>query len=170
VFAVCAALGTAFWVASAASLLGYGNASASCALALVVLYPLFAAPSVERGVAATFVTAALAIPLACLLPAPFVAFLGMSVLLGVVRSTLLYPRPFARALVLEAALALAGLGPVFLFYDGGLVGAVFALWSFWLIQAGFALSWGEPSRPAERSVDPFDRSYAAAVSLVEQRR
>jgi hypothetical protein len=170
VFALCAAVGAACWVAGAASLIGYGQAAATCALALVVLYPLFVAPSVERGVAATLVTAVLAVPLACHLPSPLVAFLGMSVLLAVVRSTLLYPRPFANALMLEAALAVAGLGPVLLFYDGGLVGAVFALWSFWLIQAGFALHPGESSGRDDRPIDPFEREHAAAITILEGRR
>jgi hypothetical protein len=170
VFAGCAAVSTCLGVALAAPLLGYGDATAFCALALVVLHPLFVAPSVERGVAATLVTAALAVPIAWVRPAPFVAFLGMAALLGVVRSALLYPQSFPRALLLEAVLAGVGLGAVLLFHDGSLVGSVFSMWSFWLIQAGFALRAVESSSRPEPAGDPFDRAHAAAVVILEQRR
>jgi hypothetical protein len=94
----------------------------------------------------------------------------MSFLLGAVRSTLLYPQPFARALLAEAGLGCLGLLALVYFYDGGLSGAVFGLWAFWLIQAGFCFVPGENSPPEDRPVDPFERAQAAALLVLDRRR
>jgi len=135
-----------------------------------VLHPLFVAPSVQRGAAATAVAFALAIPVACLRPAPSMAFARMALLLATVRSTLLYPQPFARALLTEAAFGCLGLLALVYFYDGGLSGAVFGLWSFWLVQAGFCFVPGEDNPPEDRPADPFERAHAAALLVLDRRR
>jgi hypothetical protein len=170
VFAACAALGALLWMLTAAPLFGYGGAAATCALALVVIHPLFVAPTVPRGVATAGVAFALAVPIACLRPSPFEAFTAGSFLLGIVRSALLYPRPFARALLLETGLGGGGLLALLFFYDGGLSGAVFGFWSFWLVQAGIALVPGDASPPEHRPVDPFERAQAAALLVLDRRR
>ena len=171
VFAVCAAAFALLWILTTAPLFGYGGAAGTCALALVVLHPLFVAPTVERGAAATALAFTLAIPVACLRLAPFTTFAWTAVLLGLVRSTLLYPAPFARALLTEACLGCAGLLALAYFDDGGITGAVFGLWSFWLVQAAFCLVPGESPPPhAQRPVDPFERAQAAALLVLDRRR
>jgi hypothetical protein len=168
-FAACAALGTFLWVLCTAPFFGYGGATATWALGLAVLHPLFAAPDVQRRFAATVLAFCVAVPVACLEPPPFTAFAVMSLLLGISRSAILHPEPFARALLVEAAFGSAGFTALVLCYDGTLAGAVFGLWTFWLVQAGFSLVPEEPSTPDEQSVDAFERAHSAAVALLDRR-
>jgi len=170
VFAGCATLGTLVWVTTTASLFGYGGASAFCALGWVVFHPLFVAPSVERGAAGAALAFVLATPVAWLMPPPLVALALTPLLLGIVRSALLYAQPFARALLVESGLGLASLLAIVFFYDGGLLGTVLAAWAFWLVQSAFALIPRESRPPDDRPVDPFDRAHAAALTILDRRR
>jgi hypothetical protein len=56
------------------------------------------------------------------------------------------------------------------FHDGSITGAVFGLWAFWLVQAGFCLVPGERPPPGERTADPFERAQAAALLVLHRRR
>ena len=168
-FAACAALGTLLWVLCTAPFFGYGGATATWALGLVVLHPLFVAPNAQRAFAAVVLAFSVAVPVACLEPPPLAAFAVMSLLLGISRSAILHPEPLARALLVEAAFGSAGFTALVLCYDGSLTGAVFGLWSFWLIQAGFSLVPEEASSPDEQSVDAFERAHAAALALLDRR-
>lgn len=170
VFAACAALGTFLWVLCTAPFFGYGGATATWALGLAVLHPLFVAPDAQRRFAATVLAFSVAVPVACLEPPPLTAFAVMALLLGVCRSAILHPEPFARALLVEAAFGTAGFTALVLCYDGSLAGSVFGLWSFWLIQVGFSLIPEEPSFSDERGVDAFERAHAAALALLDRRR
>lgn len=111
-------------------------------------------------------------------PASFLkALLVMAIVLGLQRSAFLHRQPLARAFVIEAALAGGALCAAFLLYDGSTFGTVLAMWSFWLIQAGYALvprASREPGRGVsvsadDRRSDPFDRAHDAALAILNHR-
>jgi hypothetical protein len=100
--------------------------------------------------------------------APVAIFALAPVILAIARSAFIYPRPFARALVYE--LLVNGLATIaaLVLYDRSAIGAAFSLWSFWLVQAGFALVPGAAHACAD-PIDPFDRAHAAAIAVLERR-
>jgi hypothetical protein len=169
-FALFAGLGVMPWLIVAGPLVGYARAGTLYGLALLPGYALAVAPSVRLGVVGLLLAAALALPAAVVAPGPPFVFALTPFVLGILRSAILFPRPFARALFLEAGCSLLALGLAAFFHDAGIVGAAFATWAFWLVQAGFALAPGDPGPPGEREVgDPFDTARARALAILERR-
>lgn len=167
VFALIAGLGVLFWSLVVGPIVGREPAAALYAVALVPLYALVVAPNPRRGAAASLLAAALALPV-CLDTGPKLALAVTPFILGIVRSALLFPRPLVRALFLELAVSAAALLVAAFFHDPSPIGTTFAVWAFWLVQAGFALAPGEAAPPREAATDRFERARARALAILER--
>ncbi len=167
VFAVLAGACSVFWLLLLAPSVGYGGASALSATAAVVLYPLVASGDLRSGLKGGLLSAALLLPAALATGDSVLLTLALLVL-GLCRGVCVFPRPFARALVLELLFLGVGLLLAAFFYDGSLEGIAFATWAFWLVQAGFALTLTSVVPKAE-ALDPFERAQAAAAAVLERR-
>ncbi len=145
VFALVAGLVVVLWLTIAGPLIGYARAASLYGLALLPGYALAVAPSLRRGAGGFLLAAALVSPAAFFAPGPRLAFVLTPFVLGIVRSAILFPRPLARALFLEGCCSVLAVALATLFHDASVVGTTFAIWAFWLVQAGFALAPGEPA-------------------------
>lgn len=168
VFALIAGLGAVFWMLFWAPFGVTERAAALYALGLLPLHALCLAPTLRRGAAALLLTLVLMLPVALFRPDPLLVAVVSPFLIGIVRSVVLYPRPFARAVFLELIFNSAALLAAALFYDRGLVGTAFAIWAFWLVQAAFALAPGEARHRDTALGDPFDTAHTAAVAVLER--
>jgi hypothetical protein len=169
-FALVAGLGVLLWLTIAGPLIGYARAASLYGLALLPGYALVVAPNLRLGAGGFLLAAALALPAAFFAPGPRLVLVLTPFVLGIVRSAILFPRPFARALFLEACCSVLALGLAALFHDASVVGTTFAIWAFWLVQAGFALAPGEPGPAAAAPTgDPFDAARARALAVLERR-
>jgi hypothetical protein len=169
VFALIAGLGAAFWMLLAAPLLGYSRAAGLYGLGLIPWYGLAVAPTARRGAAAFLLGLVLALPGVLLDPRPALVFGLTPFILGIQRSAILFPRPFARAVFLELAFGALALLLAAFFFDSGVAGTTFAFWSFWLVQAGFTLAPGEPEPATDAPGDAFDDAHSRALALLERR-
>ena len=131
-------------------------------------YALLVAPTLRRGVVALLLSAALVAPVALVDPGPRVVFVLTPFVLGIVRSAILFPRPLARALFLELCVSGLALALSAFFQDASLVGETFAVWAFWLVQAGFALAPGEAQPAQENEGDAFEDARARALAVLER--
>jgi hypothetical protein len=169
-FALVAGLGILLWLSMAGPSIGDARAAALYGLALLPGYALAVAPSARLGASAFLLAAVLALPAALFAPGPRFVFALTPFVLGIVRSAILFPRPFARALVLEACCSVLAVSLAVFFQDSSRVGTTFAIWAFWLVQAGFALAPGEPrAAPPSQVGDPFDAARARALAVLERR-
>jgi hypothetical protein len=169
VFALLAGAGSVLALLFVAPRWGYGGAAAAMlGLGAAVLHPLFVSANLRRGLLGSALAAALGLPVAALVTSPSVVLTLALVVLALCRSVCVFPRPFARALLLELFFLGLGLALACFFYDGSLVGVAFATWAFWLVQAGFALTLTSSAK-AEEPGDPFERAHAAAQALLERR-
>jgi hypothetical protein len=136
-------------------------------LGLTVLAVLACAPSLRTALGGAALAAALCGALALTFPGIATAMLGVLCALGLARSALCYPRPFARALAFELLLALPSACAFALLHDGRPIGNALAVWAFWLVQSAFALLPGA-SRPASHIArDRFETAAAAAERLMQ---
>jgi hypothetical protein len=169
-FALIAGLGVLLWLTIAGPWIGDSRAATLYALALLPGYALVVAPSLRRGAGGFLLAAALALPAAFFASGPRFVLALTPFVLGVVRSAVLFPRPFARAVFLEACCSLLAVCLAATFHDASVVGTTFAIWAFWLVQAGFALAPGEPATPPPSpGGDPFDTARARALAVLERR-
>jgi len=167
-FALIAGLGVLFWSLVVGPIIGREPAAAFYAVALVPVYALVVAPNVRRGVAALSLAAALALPVLCFDTGPKLALAVTPFVLGIVRSAVLFPRPLVRALFLELCVSVAALLVAAFFHDPSPIGTTFAVWAFWLVQAGFALAPGEPAPAREAAADRFELARARALAILER--
>lgn len=170
VFASLGGLGAMPFAIVAAGVLGYANAMALYALALVPLYLLVIAPTLRRGAAGALLAAAFAMTVLLAFPHAAIAGALTPFLLGIPRSAMLFPRPWARAVWLEFAFSTTAFVVAFCFSDGALVGDSLAIWTFWLVQAGFAVAPGEARKPDGEAADPFEVAQGAITAVLERRR
>jgi hypothetical protein len=168
VFALLAGAGSVLALLLAAPRFDHDGSVALLGLGAALLYPLFASANLRRGLAGSALAALLSLPVAALVRDPGVVVTLALVVLGLNRSVCVFPRPFARALLLELIFLGFGLALASFFYDGSLAGVAFATWAFWLVQAGFALTVSSSVRPQEPA-DPFERAQAAAQAVLERR-
>lgn len=169
VFAVLAFAASIGFVTFSAWWFGYAHSAGLCALGGVLAYPWFAGTNARKNLTASALAAALAAPIALLIRDGGTLLVLTPVVLGIVRSGVLYPRPLARALAYELTFALASVGAAWTFYEPSLIGVPCAIWTFWLVQSAFALM---PSAVREEaaSVDPFERAHRQAVAVLERQR
>ena len=164
-FALAAGAAAPFALFSAGGQRGIGNS----VLFAVVLYLLLAHDNLRRGVAASALALVLGVPFALFLREPNVLIALALVTLGLCRSAVLYPRPFVRALACELFFVGAGALGAFVWFDWSAVGVCLSTWSFWLVQAGFALTATSSAAREEGPSDPFERAHAAAEAVLAGR-
>jgi hypothetical protein len=168
VFALLAGAGSVLALLLIAPRWGYGGSAAVLGLGAALLYPLFVSAELRRGLLGSALAAIVSLPLAALVRSPDLVLALALVVLALCRSVCVFPRPFARALLLELAFLGLGLALACFFYDGSLEGVAFASWAFWLVQAGFALTVSSSAKPEEPG-DAFERAHAAAQAVLERR-
>lgn len=139
------------------------------ALVAVFIHLIVVAPDPRRGMRAGALAAALGLPCALLVQDRFVVVALAGVILALARSAVLYPRPFARALVAEVMFLGLGVFVALIWTGLGSAGILFMAWSFWLVQAGFALL--APSAPSTQEVptDPFEQAQRRAEAVLAGR-
>jgi hypothetical protein len=167
VFALIAGLGAMFWLLLVGPVIGYARAAALYGLGLLPWYALSVAPTLRLGAAGFLLAALLVVPVAFFDPGPRLALALTPFVLGIVRSAISFPRPFARALFLELCVSALAVALAAFFHDTSVVGTTFAVWAFWLVQAGFALAPGEPQR-AREDADAFEAAHARAIAVLER--
>lgn len=168
-FALFAGLSAVPWQLFWAPYLGYGRAFGSYMLLITVVALLWHAPSLQRGLAASALGALVLVPASFVAPTPLPALLVVLCMLGVARSGVAYPRPFARALALELGLGFVALCFSLLLYQRSLFGGALASWGFWLAQSLFSFAPGRVRAPSEAASDAFERARAAAEQLMQGR-
>jgi len=167
-FALFAALGALPFLLVFAGLLDPDTSLGLYMLGLTVVHVVVLAPSWRHALTTPLLAAGLCGVFALCAPGLATATLGALVVLGITRSALLHPRPFARALGCEVVLALPAAGALALLYDGSLLGSALAVWSFWLVQSAFALLPGRDVARAPDAPDPFETAAAAAERLMQR--
>jgi hypothetical protein len=167
-FALFAGLGALPWQLLFGVVWSFDACLGPYLLALVVACAVVIAPSWRHALLAALLAGVLCAPLALILPGVATAVLGALIALGLTRSALLYPRPFARALAFELALALPSTIAFALLHDGAPIGNSLALWSFWLVQSAFALLPGQVDGSAGLERDPFEAAISAADELMQR--
>ena len=164
--ALFAGLGALPWQLVFGTAWDYEPSVARYQLALTVVAVIAIAPTWRSAFVAGSLSAALCAALACIAPGIATATLGALCVLGLARSALCYPRPFARALACELLLALPAAGAFAVLYDGRAIGNALAVWAFWLIQSAFALLPGRTSPRERPAQDRFEAALTAAERLM----
>jgi hypothetical protein len=167
-FALFAGLGALPWQLLFGAAWDFDACLGPYLLGLVVAALIACAPSLRRALLAGALGACLCGPLALTFPGIATALLGSLAVLGLARSALLYPRPFARALAFELGLGLLSVAAFALMHDGGPIGNSLAVWSFWLVQSAFALLPGSMRTDDTLERDPFETAVAAADALMQR--
>jgi hypothetical protein len=166
-FAAIAGLATVAYTLIAPPLLGFTTAWLWWCLLLTAGYLVVIAPSLGRGIRIGMLSAAIGVGIHMLAPGSAAAMLGMTVLLGLMRSGFLFPRRLARALAVEL-----GLGSVAGVLAGALAGPSslslgIAVWGFFLVQSLFFVIGGlEVGAPAVTE-GAFEKAHRQAVTLME---
>lgn len=134
--------------------------------ALAVLYVMGIAPSPRRGLAGGALAAVLAAPL--LLLGPAASAVGAAAVVSLCRSAFLYRARPLRALAVEGALGVAGLGLGHHLAGPGAASWALAVWGYFLVQSLFFLVGGtRPRGVDEPAADPFDTARERLLSLLE---
>jgi hypothetical protein len=169
VFAAAAAAGWPAFAVLAGPLLGLGGALSLYAMLVVAFHVFGSARRPARGVMAACLALGLGAGVLLLTRGAGEAVVGSALVLGVVRSGLLYRACSARALLTEAALLGGGLALARFLAVPGLLGAALGIWGFFLVQSVFFLIGGVRERRAEvDGLDPFDLARTRLAALLEE--
>ncbi len=167
-FALVAALAAVPWTMVTVPILWPFTAVAAYAAAAVVLYVVWIAPSLSRGLRIGALAGLLAAVSAVLAPGLSEALLAMAVILAVARSGFLYRTRPARALILEGGLVVAGLFFARTLAGSTSLGMGLGIWGFFLVQSLFFLAGGVDRRQVEEpGGDRFDRARRQVLALLE---
>jgi len=96
--------------------------------------------------------------------------LGAAGIVAFARSGLLQHQRTLRALVIEAALAVLGLGAAAFLASGGLLASCLAVWSYFLVQSSYFLIGGRSPRRDGPPRDPFEQARERLQQLLEDER
>jgi hypothetical protein len=167
-FAAVAALAAIPWTMVMVPVLWPTTAVGLYAVAALVLYLLWIAPSVSRGLLIAALAGVGAAVAGVLAPGLSEALLAAAAILAVARSGFLYRARPARAAVLEGLLIAGGLLFARVLAAPTSLGVGLGIWGFFLVQSLFFLAGGADRRRAEEpGVDPFDKARRRALELLE---
>jgi hypothetical protein len=168
IFAAVAAAGFVPFSIAATPWLGWQGVVIAYAIATATTYLIGAGPTRSQGLLAGVALGLGATVVAIASPSAAVTVAAVAIGMGALRSGLLYRSRFARAAVVEAALAGFGLAIAARLFDGSTFSVVLAVWAFYLAQSAFFLVGGvAPRSHAEAAVDPFDAAHARAIAVLE---
>jgi len=169
-FAAIAGLATVAYSVIAPPVLGFKGFSTAWlwwCLFLTVSYLVAIAPNLGRGLRIGILAGAIGVGICLVAPGEGAALLGMTMILGLMRSGFLFPRRLARAVAVE--LGLAG-------FSGLLAGSLagpsslslgIAVWGFFLVQSLFFVIGGiEVWRPGVTE-DAFEKARREAMRMME---
>ena len=168
IFAAVAGLAAVPYLLVALPTFGLVRTFSIGAVLLVAAYIVVASPSLVRGLRSGALTLALGVGLYALAPGVVVLF-ASAILLGVVRSGLLYRAKIGRAFAIEAMLFLLATSVAQLLAGSTVQSYGLAVWGFFLVESTFFLFEGARSRAESGSAeDPFERARREATRLMEE--
>ncbi len=168
IFAAVAGLAAVPYLLVALPAFGLVRTFSIGAVLLVAAYIVVASPSLVRGLRSGALTLALGVGLYALAPGVVVLF-ASAILLGVVRSGLLYRAKIGRAFAIEAMLFLLATSVAQLLAGSTVQSYGLAVWGFFLVESTFFLFEGARSRAESGSAeDPFERARREATRLMEE--
>ena len=134
----------------------------------VAAYIVVVSPSLVRGLRYGALTLVLGVGLYALAP-KVVALFASAMLLGIVRSGLLYRAKIGRALAIEAMLFVLATSVAQLLAGSTVQSYGLAVWGFFLVESAFFLFEGaSPRAGAGSAEDPFERARREATRLMEE--
>ncbi len=92
--------------------------------------------------------------------------IGAAGVVAFARSGLLQHQRTLRALVIEAALAVLGLGAAAFLASGGLLASCLAIWGYFLVQSSYFLIGGRSPRRDGPPRDPFEQARERLLRLL----
>ncbi len=168
VFAAVAGLAAVPYLLVALPAFGLIRTLAIGSIVSVAAYIVVASPSLVRGLRYGALTLVLGVGLYALAPKVVVVF-ASAILLGIVRSGLLYRAKIARALAIEGMLFLVATSVAQLLAGSTVQSYGLAVWGFFLVESAFFLFEGASSRAGSGSAeDPFERARQEATRLMEE--
>jgi hypothetical protein len=166
-FGALAALGSLPWLIALGPLVGLQR---GLGLYLTIVAATYVAGLVPRGArrfGAAVAVAGLGCGIVLLAHTLSEVALGLAVLLGAVRSAVLYRARTARAVATEVILVTAGLLFARFLAGTSLPSVMLAIWGFFLVQSVFFLIGGaSPRAAAGRHPDPFEEAHGRALALL----
>jgi hypothetical protein len=150
-------------------LLGHRTAVGLCLVGLTTCYLAGLAPRSARHLGGALLVGILGLLLVAGGASLENLVLGLVAMLAAARSGLFYRLPRGRALVTEAVLAGGGLCFAGFLLGPPRLGAMLAIWGFFLVQSLFFLVGGRKLRAAPRAQqDPFESACLRAVELLTE--
>jgi len=169
VFAAAAAAGWPAFAVLVGPVLGLGGALPLYATLVVALDVFGIARRPAHGVMAACLALGLGTGVLLLTRGAGEALVGSALVLGFVRSGMLYRARSARACLAEAALLGGGLALARFLAVPGLLGTALGIWGFFLVQSVFFLIGGvRERRAAAGGLDPFDLARTRLAALLEE--
>ena len=166
-FAAAAGAGSLVATTILGPILGVSSVVSGYAVATATLFAIGIAPGRAGAVAAGALASVLGALLLLLPIGVHATVAGAAAIVAVCRSGLLYRSRPLRAILLEAALLVAGLGLAQLAMGRGVASLALATWGYFLVQSLFFLVGGVASRPSpDADVDPFDRARSRLQELL----
>ena len=168
VFAAVAGLAAVPYLLVALPALGFIRTFALGSIVSVAAYIVVVSPSLSRGLRYGALTLVVGVGLYALAPKVVVLF-ASAMLLGIVRSGLLYRAKIGRALAIEGMLFVLATSVAQLLAGSTVVSYGLAVWGFFLVESAFFLFEGASSRGESGSAeDPFERARREATRLMEE--
>ena len=168
VFAAVAGLAAVPYLLVALPAFGLIRTLAIGSIVSVAAYIVVASPSLVRGLRYGALTLVVGVGLYALVPGVVVLF-ASAILLGIVRSGLLYRAKIARALTIEGMLFVAAMSVAELLSGSTVLSYGLAVWGFFLVESAFFLFEGARPRVESGSAeDPFERARQEATRLLEE--
>jgi hypothetical protein len=150
-------------------LLGHRTAVGLYLVGLTTCYLAGLAPRSARRVGVALLVGTLGLSLVAGGASLETVVLGLAAMLAAARSGLLYRLPPGRALVTEAVLTGGGLCFACFLLGPPALGAMLAIWGFFLVQGLFFLIARRELRATPRAQqDPFESAYACAAELLTE--
>ena len=168
VFAAVSGLAAVPYLLVALPGLGFIRTFALGSIVSVAAYIVVVSPSLVRGLRYGALTLVLGAGLYALAPKVAVLF-ASAMLLGIVRSGLLYRAKIGRALAIEGMLFVLATSVAQLLAGSTVQSYGLAVWGFFLVESAFFLFEGASPRAVSGSAeDPFERARREATRLMEE--
>jgi hypothetical protein len=167
-FAAVAGAGLLVAITVLGPILGVSSVVSGYAVGAAILYAIGIASNRRDRAAAGALASVLGMLLLLLPIGAHATVAGAAAIVATCRSGLLYRSRPLRAILLESALLVAGLGLAQLAMGRGVASLALAAWGYFLVQSLFFLVGGVTSRPpSTEDADPFDRARSRLQELLD---